>query len=560
MAVELELWLDESGDFDRDDQNRKLNPSIVGGVLVKKGDITEEMARGIIGKDYVHFNEELGDAHIELLQQIKRANGEFVIFENKERVQIIDSDTTYLNVLAEGIVRLLSHLAAIHRDFKLHIIIATRLNTETRRGIIDVREYEHRLRERIIVGIAKNILTRQSKWEYDISFADARYDVRIMLADGVCNAYLTRTAKLKFTDEQRKQIKQFYSEQYIYSFYEHSRKMNMEQLLADRNISEVVFECYLESNADIREQYLSLALDILADLDEYWQTYHLRTISTKIDMFIRLDRNYEYIKPVLIALQNDFLPKLAARNIDIPFFALDVILYLYSLYTHEGSTEALEQDRLFMKKLKDVHDIMLKFDYYNMYKLRQAINQKNLFDINGSIENGTQAIQVLEEMVALLDMIDDGKIATEGNGVMEDRFEALGKAYGTRGQGYAMLIHQDKANLERAINDFDEALTHFELKRDQERQHLYKIQAYAEAEMIDDAIQSLYDALFIKRGDEPFYDICSSLQKQRITPHIYKYHAYFKILATAVNINDIELADKMYDAFIKSGLQIEQLQ
>lgn len=103
--MRLELWLDESGDF-KNDQNPRLNPSLVGGVLIKAEVINEHEAASILGKDYVHFTDESGDFNISKLQALKERGAEFVIFQSAERVTIIDSDTTYLNVLAEGIIQL----------------------------------------------------------------------------------------------------------------------------------------------------------------------------------------------------------------------------------------------------------------------------------------------------------------------------------------------------------------------------------------------------------------------------------------------------------------------
>ena len=54
----FELWLDESGDFFTDTEKKWLNPSLVGGILIKRGLIDEYAAGKIIGRDHVHFNQE----------------------------------------------------------------------------------------------------------------------------------------------------------------------------------------------------------------------------------------------------------------------------------------------------------------------------------------------------------------------------------------------------------------------------------------------------------------------------------------------------------------------
>ena len=553
--MRLELWLDESGDF-VSDHKTFLNPSLVGGILIEKGKITEESARQIIGKDYIHFNEESGDKNLAMLEEVQKNNGEFVIFQNKERVKIIDSDTTYLNVLAEGIIQLLLRLSAIHVDFELDILVATRKNMEKGYGILAKEEYEDRLRERIIVGLARKVLTRKNRWKYQIHFDDARTSSRLMLSDGVCNTYLTKTSS-KFNHLQKQRIDELYNPLYIFSFFENSVKNEMERWLAEGNISDVIFECYLDSNRDIKDTYLPIAIQHLRDLDEYGQKIQLRSISYKVEALIKIDRNYELIRPVLIDMQEELLPWLSENEITIPEFNLDIILYLYSLYTHEGNMKANDQDALFMKELNHVKDVMTKFEYYNLYKIRKAVHQKNLMDITGSIQDSSKVITILEEMMHLLEIVDEESPRNSGETQM---FEMLGKAYGTRGQGYSMLIHEDTVNLEKAIYDFDHALNHFTLDVDKERQYLYKSQAYSEGAHFDQAIDFLYRACERTVETDDFRGLLRTLKEDEVFRVIFKYHTYFKIMAAAKCNREDVLADQMYESLIKENITVETLQ
>jgi hypothetical protein len=552
--MNLELWLDESGDF-VNDHKTFLNPSLVGGVLIEKGKITEERARKIIGRDYIHFNEESGNKNLAMLEEVRKNNGEFVIFQNKERVKIIDSDTTYLNILAEGIIQLLLRLSAIHGDFELDILIATRKNMVKGYGILAKEEYENRLRERIIVGLARKVLTRKNRWKYHIHFDDARTSSRLMLSDGVCNTFLTKTSS-KFDELQKQRIDEMYNHLYIFSFFENSVKKDLERWLAEGNISDVIFECYLDSNRDFKKTYLPIAIKHLSDLDEYGQKIQLRFISYKVDTLIKIDRNYEFIRPVLIDMQEELLPCLRENEINIPEFNLDIILYLYSLYTHEGSMKAIDQDTLFMNQLNYVKDVMTKFEYFNLYKIRKAVNQKNLMDITGSIQESSKVIKILEEMVQLLEIVDDESPRNKEGTQM---FEMLGKAYGTRGQGYSMLIHVDPANLDKAIYDFDHALNHFTLDVDKERQYLYKSQAYCEGADFDQAIDFLYLACEQTTERDGFCGLLRTLKEDEVYRVIFKYHMYFKIMAQAKCNGENVLADQMYESLIKENITIETL-
>ena len=107
---QFELWLDESGDFKTESELNK-NPSLVGGVLVEKGALSEKDIRGILNKDYVHRNEirreVFGDYATKVLKDICDYGGKLIIFENEERIQVVDGSTTYLNILSEGIKKVI---------------------------------------------------------------------------------------------------------------------------------------------------------------------------------------------------------------------------------------------------------------------------------------------------------------------------------------------------------------------------------------------------------------------------------------------------------------------
>lgn len=189
----FELWLDESGDFLREEDKGK-NPSLVGGVLIEKSLGKSLNIPGILGSEYIHSNEikeNFGDYAVGVLQRIVEHSGHLVIFENQERLNIVNSDTTYLNVISEGIIQLLQSLAAEHGKIHLDILIAVRLDMEKqdlRPGlIIRPEEYGWRLEERLILGLARRTLAHHKHWGWNINMDSARKNPKLMLADVVCN-------------------------------------------------------------------------------------------------------------------------------------------------------------------------------------------------------------------------------------------------------------------------------------------------------------------------------------------------------------------------------------
>ena len=137
----LELFLDESGDFCSDDANWRKHPSIIGGVLSEKGKISHDEASRIIGNRSFHGVNEDAEAKIGILHALVQIESKFVIFENQERIHVIDDITTYLNVMAEGIVQLLLALSAEYEKFSLDIFVSTKRNGPAGSGIIPPEEY-----------------------------------------------------------------------------------------------------------------------------------------------------------------------------------------------------------------------------------------------------------------------------------------------------------------------------------------------------------------------------------------------------------------------------------
>ncbi|WP_046180957.1 hypothetical protein [Domibacillus tundrae] len=550
--MKLQLWLDESGDF-QDTLNNKRNPSLVGGILIKENKIDHETARNLLGKSYVHFLEEQSEYTLHILEEIEAREGQFVIFQNTERLMVVDGDTTYLNVLAEGIIQLLLKLSATYGNFELSICIALRKNVGKGHGVIGEEQYVQRLKERVIVGLARKALTRKSNWKYHIQFDDARTNCQLMLADAVCNTYLTRTSS-KFSPRQKEMISRLYHKEYIFSFYENSSEKEIQRWLAEGNFSEALFEILTNRYVENRASYLELTLNRLKELDDHSIKVQLQKISTKIDTLIKIDRNYHFTKPILLEIQEDLLPKLAENHILAPEFTLDVILYLYTLYTHEGSVYGNKQDQLFLEHINDVEDIMTKMKYLNMYKIRRGVHQKNMLNILPSIHDLTQAINLYEEMIGMMEILED----VQSNAI--SKYEILGKAYGTRGQGHTMLISSDHSNLPLAIKDFDHALQHFGTDRDRERQYIYKSLAYCEGNQFEEALYQLFLSSNISHNKMSLEEFLETLKAQDTSKVIFKYYCYIKIMATAEKEKSQILADQMYKAMNSTGITCEWIE
>ena len=128
----FELWLDESGDFEKDAEKIKkgFNCSFVGGILAEKGAITNNDINLLIQNDFFHCCENNEKTEqFEIFKKITALNCRFVIFNNTECIYTVDNNLTYQNIICEGIVRLLKTLKGMYGDIHVDIIIANRVDT-----------------------------------------------------------------------------------------------------------------------------------------------------------------------------------------------------------------------------------------------------------------------------------------------------------------------------------------------------------------------------------------------------------------------------------------------
>jgi hypothetical protein len=140
------------------------------------------------------------------------------------------------------------------------------------------------------------------------------------------------------------------------------------------------------------------------------------------------------------------------------------------------------------------------------------------------------------------------------------KFETLGKAYGTRGQGYMMLVHENPEYLSLAIDDFDKALQHFTTENDKERQYMYKSFAYSEGKKFKEALVQLFLSCDLSLETTSFEDFLSELQSQETGKVIFKYYSYIKIMALAKRENENDLAESMYQALNSTGINPESIE
>ena len=196
--IRFELYIDESGSFE-DAASSDFHPkeaSLVGGILVDAGYLSESKVESLLPQ-HIHSCEQDSKGReicLAALETVKSEGARFVIFENKERISIINGDTTYLNIISEGLVRLLSDLALEYpeQEMSVDVTVALRKNVSAGRGIISTQEYRKRLEEKLLLAAHRE---NKKFCEYSLTFEDARTFRRLDFADIVCAIHILQKAE-----------------------------------------------------------------------------------------------------------------------------------------------------------------------------------------------------------------------------------------------------------------------------------------------------------------------------------------------------------------------------
>ena len=137
-----DLYIDESGSFDHDDEpTKKQYPgemSLVGGLMISPSKLNDELIQELI-PEKVHCCNEYKKSYITVLEKLRSLGGRLIIFENREQLKIVNGDTTYLNIISEGLVQLFRNMHLEYPNDKLtvRVTIATRKAMSGGTGVIN---------------------------------------------------------------------------------------------------------------------------------------------------------------------------------------------------------------------------------------------------------------------------------------------------------------------------------------------------------------------------------------------------------------------------------------
>lgn len=556
----FELYLDESGEFVNED--KAISPSLIGGILVKKDDLSLEKAEKIMqealssvpGK-YVHINDLTkidqklsARIAIDIMQNVRAIPAHVVVFSNKELLDFKDDKLLYLNIMAEGIVNLLEKLSLEKADpIELNVIAAVRRNLKINddKSIIEAEEYSSRIKERIYMKMAEKNLFLSKNCKVNFKLSSARKNPKLMIADAVCNSKLTINSR-KFNDEQRKILNNIYdNSKYIFSVFKTDIQKKLSEYLMQNNIVDAIFLLSEENDEKQSKELVSLVINNINTMPISNLRIQLELLALKIRSIIDVQRNLILCEKFLLKLQNEIIGKIKVKDFSINKLRIDISLYLLTIYTHQGDNEnSKKQIEISKKELKEINGSWDFLDYYYILKIREAVFYNTSFNNEKAIEVLTE---VIDKFIKLLKTMNE---VEEFSNIKSDM---VAKAVGTRLQAYTDLITPNTPEelrqeyYKKAVKDSDFAISQFVSEIDKRRQYQYRAMLEISMENFDEAVKYLMKVVGLTEIN--FDKFLTNVNSIADFSKNFVMTNYFVIMQNALNNKNKSLGTEMYEAY-----------
>lgn len=544
-----DLYLDESGNFENDDLKPGYTPSFVGGILCFSHVMTQKNIDGLISVPIHAMDTYRKEEFLGIIEKLEGLGGRIVLFENNERVHIMDGDTTYLNIITEGLTKLLRdlHNESPQAEIEINILIATRQNSEEREKGNKIRimadEYLRRFEEKMYVSLGRNKIDHVV---FNITFGQALKDKRLMLADIICNTWLTRKGKVKFTTEDRKRISSLYENRIHYEVYEDPDAGYLRRLISENHIGEAVAQLCTHPKM---KRNLQDVRDILLDriIKEYSKDRELyfQYISLKIGQFNRR-RDYTigiqfaecYEERILTPLM-----ELKQAHDAAEYWMFDTDFYLLTMYDHVGNadkcTEYFERCNAHIGVVSRSWE---HIDYYFNFRIRELNRLIGQFDFESVLTKSEPLIEALQSTKELFSIIDPS---------LENslRSDTLGKVYGVRLEAYTNLLHDHPEYYEKALETSNLALSEFSKPYDLHRQYQYRCLMFVTAGKAEEALKALLQAYELEYSETVFFQFVEKVFFSGTKADVFALMHYTNVMLLMKQNND-KRAEEMKKALM----------
>ncbi len=502
MPEKYTLYLDESGDFDKDLEIPWKNECLVGGLLVdERVPLKQERAKQLLISSWkrivpsdaglspdqafkrARHATELGGAEkaamvSSILDEAERC-GEFIIFENYKKTRIVNSTLTYINIMADGIIQLLNRLVSEHpgTKIKLRVVAGFRKDTtvpvsaDRAAGYIGTQDCVDRIREHLELAKVKNHSVCASRSEVSFCYDDDKENSILILCDYICNFYLTRTAPAYQAACKNATLREYLLQKYrdknIFSLYGNAER---ERALSCCNAQDYDSALYdICTGLISRKDTVDMVLSAFLRLPGKVRQNHLRILGTYFNNLIGSQRNLELGNKVLAqaALLSGRLEDAGAGDL---LFALDIVLYQLTVASHLGQIGEMEKlfsrcRELLGQALSYSENLNYAFLYYNRY----AVYLMDTFRVREAFELLEQVKKQFAAYELILEDLPGIRIAEKSV-----RSDQLGRILGTQVQCLPSLMAHGVCTYGDAVRISDQALGNLIFDTDKRRQHQYR--------------------------------------------------------------------------------------
>lgn len=554
----FELWLDESGDFSKNDLDIRNNPSLVGGVLINNGAVTaDELKRLYISKsgtDIIHLNEmkeNVGSFVKDVLSYLKDRIEAFVIFENSERLLNINEDDTYLNVLSQGIIKLYEELSIKYGDIELNVLIAIRMaNKLNYDEMIDESEYTRYVKKKILYEDLSSIIDQKKLL---LKFESARREQKLMLSDIVCNTYLTIDSK-KFSGYKDEIQEIMQKKIYKFSLTEKLTDTLLKKYILEENFCNAILLILASKTLKSNDGRKKIILDRLVSLDSGRINLHLDNIVNYLNCLIlnqKLDEGEEYLKSIESYLINEFEERGLDKKLGNAYykFIFDTKLLLLTIYTHKG--DILGSERIISECNDSIVKYVTNFENINQYfilKIREGVHRQNIFDFAGSAREMDEVIYTLNEFLDVMPIVKGFNVIGENI-----KSEFLMKARGTRLLANVLRIYQVEGEklefIEYLREESDKLIEGF--KSDKDKNMQYQFRSNLECEVGNYEVALKYLAMSMGKDNDNINDLARAVISDS-SP--YPLMHYTKIMSEAA-IEKHNMAKELYTSIVNEKFE-----
>ena len=527
-----ELWLDESGDFNNDQNKTRsdANPSLIGGLLIENRTFPDSYVNSILPEEGTYHSVNENDQLVRFRQIeekiFKNAFNRFVVFSNQERIMILDNNLTYLNIISEGILQLIKHLKAQYGEIYLRVIIANRVDTTTgqrpENSVVSSNEYIKRLKEKLLVGGFDNSISNK---EWELQTASARKDKRLMLADIVCNTFFTRYRERKFDSDERNYIEGIYNDSQktiVFTVFESLLEKEFNNNILENRIGEAVSIICVTDDKELLEKGFRILREKIRSCGFHDVRFQYKFIEAYIEYYINVVRDFDICELFLCNLLKYYIPLLeeydsSSSNVLSKYLTLDIKFYLLTVYTHMGNIEKSKHiEKECEMEIGNLPASIDSLNYQIKFKERKVNSLINEFDFDDALSSVDILVENCREIKDMLSLVSD-----------DDRiyYDELAKALGTRVQIKTFMLRSDDSIYGSAITDSEEAIKNFIRDEDKKRQYLYRVQLETEHKAYDNALEYLIRSLDYRGND------FKKMWSIAVQTSIFSVSAYIRLMA-----------------------------